>query len=297
MSIKYENRMPDEGINVTPHNPALHFLKLMAMALVFVVLLVVTLNTLGSALAKKIPFKYELSLMEKIDIEFGHPGAFDVEAYLQSLSDSLGRQMDIPSTMRFDIHYNGESTFNAYATLGGNLVFYRGLLEKMPNENALAMVLAHEMAHVIHRHPASGMGGGLSSVLALMLLDNAGGGGVAGDILSGSGSLTQMGFSRDMEREADRTALAALYGHYGHVDGATGLFDLMGASTDLNESRLDQVKDLFVEFGSTHPLSENRIDAVHELAADNLWPQTGEMTPLPEAFRGWLLESPAVSAF
>ena len=51
------------------------------------------------------------------------------------------------------MHYDPGGTFNAYATAGGQLVFYRGLLEAMPHENALATVVAHEIAHVAHRDP------------------------------------------------------------------------------------------------------------------------------------------------
>lgn len=292
MPQKYENRLPDDSVNVTPHHPGLHFLKLMAAAIVFVTVLVLALNYIGSSVARSIPFRYELSLMDKIDIEFGDQNANDIQGYLHQLSADLSDHMPIPEGFTFDIHYSGVDTFNAYATLGGNLVFYRGLLHRMPNENALAMVLAHEMAHVIHRHPAAGMGGGLSAALVMMLLDSAGGGGLAGDILTRSGSLTQLGFSRDMEREADKTALAALASYYGHVDGATTLFEIMNKDDTESESGLEQIQDLFSEFSSTHPLEENRIETLNELAKNNAWPRQGEITELPFAYRSWLVMSP-----
>lgn len=289
MSHKYENRLPDASVNVTPHRPVVHFVKLMAAAIFLVTVLVLTLNYVGSAVAKAVPFRYELSLMNKIDMEFGDQGADNIEGYLAQLASDLSEYMPIPEGFTFDIHYNGEDTFNAFATLGGNLVFYRGLLDRMPNENALAMVLAHEMAHVIHRHPASGMGGGLSTALVLMLLDNAGGGGLAGDILTRSGSLTQLGFSRDMEREADKTALAALAAYYGHVDGATALFEILNKDDTETESGLEQIQDLFSEFSSTHPLEENRIETLNELARNNDWPRHGAITELPLGYHSWLL--------
>lgn len=293
MTTKYENRLPDDSVNVTPHHPGLHFLKLMSLAVIFVTVVVILLNYIGSSVAKAVPFRYELSLMSKIDIEFGDEEAVDIQSYLHRLSNDLADHMPIPDGFTFDIHYNGEETFNAYATLGGNLVFYRGLLQRMPNENALAMVLAHEMAHVVHRHPAAGVGGGLSASLVLMLLDAAGGGGLAGDILTRSGSLTQLGFSRDMETEADRTALAALAAYYGHVDGAATLFEIMnGDETETeSDSGLEKLKDVMSEFSSTHPLEENRIETLSELAKNNDWPQVGQVTPLPAGYHSWLLSA------
>ncbi|MEC9410786.1 MAG: M48 family metalloprotease, partial [Pseudomonadota bacterium] len=42
---------------------------------------------------------------------------------------------------------------NAFATSGGNIHVTRGLLDAVNSENGLAMVLAHEYAHIELRHP------------------------------------------------------------------------------------------------------------------------------------------------
>ena len=68
------------------------------------------------------------------------------------------------------MHYDDDAVVNAFATLGGHIVVYQGLLEAVPDENALAMVLAHEIAHVRHRHPIVGLSRSAALGFALMLL-------------------------------------------------------------------------------------------------------------------------------
>ena len=45
-------------------------------------------------------------------------------------------------------------TVNAWALPGGKCAVYTGLLPVTENEDALAIVMAHEVAHVIARHGA-----------------------------------------------------------------------------------------------------------------------------------------------
>ena len=71
------------------------------------------------------------------------------------------------------MHYDDDADVNAFATLGGHIVVYPGLLEAVPDENALAMVLAHEIAHVRHRHPIVGLSRSAADATALETLARA----------------------------------------------------------------------------------------------------------------------------
>ena len=90
--------------------------------------------------------------------------------------------------MAVTVHYDPAGTVNAFATAGGNLVFYRGLLERMPHENALAMVVAHEIAHVLHRDPLAALGGGVASTVALLVLTGNAGSRAASEALEQRGA-------------------------------------------------------------------------------------------------------------
>lgn len=68
------------------------------------------------------------------------------------------------------------STVNAFATPGGYLYVYRGLLEAAGNEAELAGVMAHEAGHVVARHAARSLvaQNGLQAMAALATGNNPG---------------------------------------------------------------------------------------------------------------------------
>ena len=149
--MEYHNKLPPEGINTTRVHPLKQFLQLAIGALVLVVVLVVVLQVSGSFIAKRIPFSFETQVVSQLDSPFGnaeqHP---QMTEYLNDLAQRLFADMPIPEGVSVTVHYDSGDIFNAYATIGGNLLFYKGLLSEIPDENTLAMVMAHEIAHVLH---------------------------------------------------------------------------------------------------------------------------------------------------
>jgi len=285
--LHYQNQQPDEGINVTQHNPLLHLLKLLVAALIIIVLVVVLINVFASRLGRSIPFKYEQSLLQRIDYDFGgENNSLEMQNYLNDLAERLAPFLEIPDEIEIKVHHNSDDVFNAFATLGGNVVFFSGLLRELPHENALAMVVAHEIAHVLHRDPVAGLGGSLASMLAVMALTGNTGTGTAGRILSQTGAVTRMKFGRDMERFADSAALAAVAGLYGHVAGADELFQVLQRKSDTTAS-----ENWYATFTSTHPLSDERISSIGSLAQSRGWQTTGDLTPLPVEFSSWITGS------
>lgn len=285
--MRYENRLPPEGINTSAVHPLKQFLQLALAALLLVVMLVVFLQYAGAFVARRIPFGYEVRVMDRLDLELGqaqqHP---EMTEYLNDLATRLSRAMPLPEDMSLRVHYDSEDVFNAFATVGGNLLFYRGLLSRMPDENTLAMVMAHEISHVVHRDPVAALGGGVASTLALLGLTGNAGTGMAGQMLNQAGMLTGVQFTRSMEIAADDAALAAVNTLYGHVNGASTLFELFSARRD---SESATVKAKWLErFLSTHPLDEDRILRISQHVRDQRWRSDGELTPLPEDFARWL---------
>ena len=284
--VGYENRQPPEGINVSREHPLRTFATLAIAAIVLVVATVAALRLAGGVAARQVPFEVERRIVSRIPIEFGdgadHPEAV---AYLNELAGRLAAVMPLPEGMGVTVHYDPADTVNAFATAGGNLVFYRGLLERMPHENALAMVVAHEIAHVLHRDPLAGLGGGIASAVALALLTGNAGTGVAGEVLGRAGVLTGMQFTRRMERAADARALGALARLYGHVGGAEALFETIAERREGG-----RVPDWIGRFTTTHPLDADRIAAIAERAEAAGWATSGPITPLPDEFASWLGE-------
>lgn len=282
--MEYHNKLPPEGINTTRVHPLKQFLQLAIGALVLVVVLVVFLQVSGSFMAKRIPFSFETAIVSQLDDPFSNADErVEMTSYLNDLAQRLSTQMPLPEGMSVTVHYDSSDVFNAFATVGGNLFFYKGLLAVIPDENTLAMVMAHEIAHVLHRDPIAAMGGGIASSIALLAL--TGSSGTAGSVLGNAGVLTSVQFTRKMEVEADREALHALYENYGHVQGAAELFMLFSEARD---GETDDNPGWLERFQSTHPLDQDRIDNTEKIAADENWPLVGETTPLPNDFQRWL---------
>lgn len=283
--MDYQNRQPREGINVTNVHPLKQFMQLAIGALVLVVMLVVVLQFTGAALAKHIPFSFELQIMEKLDLPLGSENAEpDMALYLNDLAQRLSQHLPMPEGMQVTIHYSNEDVFNAFATVGGNLLFYKALLSRLPNENALAMVMAHEISHVLHRDPVAALGGGVVSTVALLGLTGNAGTGMAGRVLSNAGMLTGMQFTRSMEEAADFEALAAVNALYGHVGGAADLFELFKESRE-SSSRTPEWTERFF---STHPPDDDRIGDIAMRAQTEGWQEDGDLTSLPAEFANWL---------
>ena len=282
--MQFENRQPPEGINVTPVHPLVQFIKLLLGAALFIVLVVIFLQFTGSWLAKRIPFRYEAALMKNVDVEFGDPAVSpEMTEYLNLLANQVAVHLPLPEDNSVRVHYNSEGVFNAFATIGGNVTFYKGLLEKIPHENALAMVMAHEMAHVVHRDPIAGLGGGIASMLALLVITGQSESSFAGRFLTQTGGITGMQFTRQMENAADRAALSAVGGLYGHVAGADALFQLIA-----DEHGDSSVPTWLARFASTHPLDTDRITHFRDQAQTEHLSLTGDITALPIGFQRWL---------
>lgn len=283
----YQDRRPPEGINVSAEHPLRVFVKLSVAALVLVVVLVVLVQTLGGVAARWVPFEAERRVVQRLDIDFGDAGDDDpMQRYLNELAGRLLPLMpDVESGMAVTVHYDSDATFNAFATLGGNLLFYRGLLSALPNENALAMVMAHEIAHVLHRDPAAGLGGGVASALLLAGITGNAGTGAAAGVLSRAGVVTGMQFTRRMELAADHAAAAAVAGLYGHLNGAAMLFEVIGEA----RGGEDGAPPGWLErFATTHPIDTDRIAAIAERARELGVPLDGPTTPLPADYARWL---------
>jgi predicted Zn-dependent protease len=239
--------------------------------------LLAVLAYFAGALAGHIPFSAERALAAHFA---PIPDAnAPLQRYLQQLAGRIAKAEHLPADMSITVHYVDSDTVNAFATLGGHVVFFRGLLERMPNENALAMVMAHEIAHVKTRAPLKSMGRGMVIAAALTVVDSSLGTRLAGNVLGQAGLLTQLGFSREQESEADRIGQAALVACYGGTIGADDLFHVL---QQVSPKRGERAPALY----RSHPDAARRIAALHRQARAHGWPPGGA-TALPAAFARW----------
>ena len=265
-------QLPDH-INNSNEHPLKDFLVLALAAVVIISALTWLVAASASWLGPHIPYQWELRWQSNS----GQPTTADdvriaqTEQALQQLLNKLVGDDALP----VQLHYlSEEPDANAFATLGGHIFITRGLLNSVQSENGLAMVLAHEYAHIYYRHPMilALEQASLALVFSLLGSDN-----IAQSVSQNTSMLTILSFSRDMERAADRFALQRLQAVYGHSLGADEFF--------LNlQHQLDGEAQYLSEFLQTHPLTEERIRRIrqhtirHDATATTL-------TPLPARLR------------
>lgn len=275
---KYSNPQPPEGINVSHNDPLITFLKLLAGFALLVGIAVWVMGKSGGWFAGLVPFEQEIALSKLYPEDASDTSEHaQIQAYLERLTEEISTAMDLPDGMEITVHYIHDDVENAFATLGGHIFLYKGLLKKLPNENSLAMLIAHEIAHVKLRHPIRAIGQQLAISTGVKLLL----GETRINILGNAGLLTQLHFSRGMETASDAEGLYAVNAYYGDIAGALGLYDTLQEinGADENESA----------FFSTHPLDRERIQHLSALAQQNNWQiDGGNIQALPDGFSDWL---------
>lgn len=277
--MQYENRRPDESVNYSTEHPLKEFAWLVFGLLGVVLLAAAVLGFFAGEIAARVPFAVEKDYARRITEHWQNKPRDDeaeqARAALREIAGRLAAAMNLPKDMAVETHYSPDGIPNAFATLGANVVMYRGLLEKFDSEDAVALVLAHEIAHAKLRHPAASLGRGIAVGLTLSLVSVGVGEGAAGGALQTAGTLPLLKYSRTQESDADAEALAALAAVYGHVGGARDAFAVM---SKLGSPGAPQVAVL-----RTHPLTADRIAAVDRLAAERGWKADGERRALPPA--------------
>ncbi|MBU1364980.1 MAG: M48 family metallopeptidase [Gammaproteobacteria bacterium] len=271
---EYENPEIPEGINVSPTHPLKDFALLVSGISALIIVAVLALSLLAGQLARHIPFAQERALAASLGRWLPEPPDSAVakqrQHYLQTLTNRLAGTMALPPEMPITVHYSSSQTVNAMATLGGHIVVFQGLIDTLPSENALAMVLAHEIAHVRHRDPVVAMGRGFAVMLALSSLAGFGDGALQ-QWLGGVGMLPILSFSRSQEEAADSSALQAVLDLYGHVGDAAAFFEKVA-----ERQSAAYVPTMF----NTHPDVDQRIARIREFAARHAKPEQAPATPL-----------------
>ena len=153
-------------------------------------------------------------------------------------------------------------TVNAYCLPGGKIAVFTGILPVTADEEGLAIVMGHEVAHALMRHhgermadqAAVGVGGAVLGAVVGAIVGRAAGSTLAGAAVgagvSGAGSLLLLSFGRNQESEADRVGMI-LAAHAGYDPrAAVGLWERMRARASGRGGP---------EFLRTHPTESSRI--------------------------------------
>ena len=135
--------------------------------------------------------------------EFGVYDDPELQEYVNEVGQRVAKNSDRPKiTYTFTVLDSDE--LNAFATAGGFVYVFRGLLAYVNSEAELAAVLGHEIGHVAARHPVRQQSqstlAGLGAAVVGIFTGNVG----LGELTGYAGTALVTGYGRDMELEADR---------------------------------------------------------------------------------------------
>lgn len=266
--MEYSNPKIPEEINYSKENHLKEFFYLAIGIFLVIAIFVGSVHLFAQNFAHHIPFKYEEKMMpDSLESILGKAIKSKdqdnelhqkKQQYLATLANQLANNMNLPDDMHINIHYINTDTVNAGATLNGQILIYQGLLDFVESENELAMVIAHEIAHIKARHPIKALSSGIIVSLAMSIVSGSIDNGGAVSALTSGSVLTSLSFSRKQENQADEMALAALHAYYGHTQGSSDFFARLAKEEKLGR---------YLHFISTHPKSVDRINNLNDMAA------------------------------
>ena len=205
-----------------------------------------------------------------------------------------------------------DRSVNAFALPGGYLGVHLGLIAVVSSHDELASVLAHELSHVTQRHIARGMSDQSKMtpwVVGAMILGalaaSKSAQGAQALIVGGQAAAiqSQLSYSRDMEREADRVGYGILVDAGYDARGFVGMFGKLQQAAGLNDSGA-------FPYLRSHPLTSERMADMQ--ARQQLLPSTGPVPAdlsqamlaararvlsqnSPDALKAWILEAEQLS--
>lgn len=145
-----------------------------------------------------------------------------------------------------------DTMLNAFATPGGYMYFYTGLIKYLDDESQFAGVMAHEMSHADLRHSTSMLTKAYGVQMLLSILLGQANSQLADIVANLAYGLGELAYSRTMEYQADEKAVEYLYQTSYDARGIAGFF-----------LKLDDAPQT-PQFLSTHPAPENRIEKINE---------------------------------
>tara|TARA_Y100000590_G_scaffold10817_1_gene13310 strand:- start:1968 stop:2786 length:819 start_codon:yes stop_codon:yes gene_type:complete len=169
----------------------------------------------------------------------------------------LENKEDPTKKINWEVNLVKEDQVNAWAMPGGKITFYTKILDIAQNEDGIAAIMAHEMAHVIGRHGNERMSQALLLDVASSVAQTATGTTLQGGTKTAYNLLRTYGiflpFGRKQEAESDYLGLVFMTIAGYDPEETIKLWERMGAHAKEKGGSPP-------EFMSTHPSSENRIE-------------------------------------
>ncbi len=146
-------------------------------------------NAVAAQIAKEAKFVTDLDVNARVDGIFGR---------LVAVSDR--------KDLVFSVNIIDDETVNAFSIPGGFVYIYKGLLDKLPEDDQIAGVLAHEIGHITAKHGLKRMQNSYGSLLMQVAAIGSGDAQLAQGVNAIITSL-YFAYSREDEYQSDELAV------------------------------------------------------------------------------------------
>jgi len=227
----------------------------------------------GSTLAGfgEFTIRDELELARKFDLmiesRFFVVQDTEITSYIQMLVERIVKSMP-PQPFPIKVTVVRNNALNAFASAAGHITVFTGLIANLNNEDELASVLAHELAHVSERHVARSIEknqligvGSLLGMLAGVLIGAKGNGESSEAAMIGTiagAQATMLKYSRENEQEADQYGLGFL------VDSGFGPSGMTQAFEKIRKMQWLAGGGDVPSYLTTHPGLDERVGYIQE---------------------------------
>jgi len=232
-------------------------------------------DTSGALLSPSLERKIGEQAMQEIRRE---PSYLD-DPELTEYVNEVGRRIVAATSdaqQDFEFFLIRDNTINAFAMPGGFVGVHTGLILAAQTESELASVLAHETAHVTQHHLARLLGRQdqmsipTLAAIVLGLLAARSRPDVTQAVIAGASAASvqsQLNYTRDFEREADRVGFQYLQQAGFDVSAMGTFFERMQKATRLYENNAPA-------YLRTHPLTSERIADMQNRAQNAVYKQS-----------------------
>jgi len=154
---------------------------------------------------------------------------------------------------KWEVNLIGSKQLNAWCMPGGKIAFYTGILDQLQlNDDEVAMIMGHEMAHALREHSRERLAKSKATSMGLSVASQLLGLGQIGDVAANLGTqLLTLKYGRDDETEADLVGLEIAARGGFKPEASVQLWKKMLGATGGGKGQ--------PSFLSTHPSGNNRI--------------------------------------
>jgi beta-barrel assembly-enhancing protease len=196
--------------------------------------------------------------LEQNPMSYNNPS---LEKYLNRVLSNLVQDKEIINRYKPHVRIVKNPLLNAAALPTGTIIIHSGILARLDNEAQLAAILGHELTHFLNRHAYRSLKNSISEsrtriavsiFFSIALLPLSG----AADTIGEHWELAAIsGYSRELEREADESALVLMAEAGYDPREAVSVFGHM-------KKEYDQAKIREPFYYGSHPLLNQRISMV-----------------------------------